>query len=397
MGHNHPVFFFKEGFLLQFSPQQTEALRLINDWILNPLQQVFYLAGYAGTGKTTIAKELAVHFYAAFTGKATQVLASKGCNPARTIHSLIYRTKAQSGELLREMVRDLEDKEKEPEKFAADIEKLKNSIAILKKEMQKPFFTLNHESDLQDHHLLCVDECSMVDEAMGKDILSFNSLVLVLGDPAQLPPVRGRGYFTNQPPDFTLTEIHRQARGNPILDLATIVRQGQQVPKDHPFKVKPTADLAMSADQIIVGRNRTRHAINKRVRELHGRTDPLPVRGDRVVCLRNNHDLGIMNGQLFDVEKVHDISHEDSEILLELKDGPVVSAHKAVFYGEEVPVWLKRDAEEFDYGYAITCHKSQGSQWDRVLLFDESSAFKGDAAKWLYTGITRAAKELLIV
>ena len=57
----------------------------------------------------------------------------------------------------------------------------------------------------------------MVDEDLGRDLLSFGKPVLVLGDPAQLPPVKGGGFFTEAEPDVMLTEVHRQAADNPII------------------------------------------------------------------------------------------------------------------------------------------------------------------------------------
>ena len=59
--------------------------------------------------------------------------------------------------------------------------------------------------------------------------------------------------------------------------------------------------------------------------------------------------------------------------------------------------WLMSEGQMFDYGYALTCHKSQGSQWDDVLIFDESGIFRSDRFRWLYTAITRAAEKVSVV
>lgn len=241
-----------------------------------------------------------------------------------------------------------------------------------------------------------VHNCSMVDRRLGQDLLSFGCKILVLGDPAQLPPVKGGGFFTDCSPDIMLTEIHRQARENPILDLATRIRQGEPW-KDHSLtaaKVEP--EEAMAFNQIIVGRNATRTAINARCRELLGMPPGFPVAGDKVVCLRNNHEIGIMNGAIYDVDSC-DPGESEDHIFLGLAGLPALSAHTAPFAGQPVDPWSARDHEMFDYGYALTCHKSQGSQWDSVLVFDESRCFRGNERRWLYTAVTRAAKTLKVV
>jgi exodeoxyribonuclease V len=66
--------------------------------------------------------------------------------------------------------------------------------------------------------------------------------------------------------------------------------------------------------------------------------------------------------------------------------------------GPEAVAWEQRKhSDEFDYGYALTVHKAQGSQWDRLVLFDESFAFRDSRERWLYTAITRAAESITIV
>src|SRR5215211_3293652 len=156
-----------------FTPHQETALAAVADWLKakpgergTPL--VFRLFGYAGTGKTTLARHIAervdgkVHF-AAFTGKAALVMRSKGCAGASTIHGLIYQPR-DSGEAT-------------------------------------PTFELWDDAPVSRAKLVIIDECSMVDEELGRDLMSFNVPLLVLGDPAQLPPVQGGGYFTNANPD----------------------------------------------------------------------------------------------------------------------------------------------------------------------------------------------------
>ena len=245
--------------MVSFSPQQERAIKQVKDWLGSP-SQVFRLFGFAGTGKTTLARHLDADYYAAYTGKAAHVLQQKGC-PATTIHSLIYHAKEKSEQRLAELIALYE---KDPS------EELYREIKKEEKNLRSPSFVLNLESPLRDATLLIIDECSMVDQRMGEDLLSFGCKILVLGDPAQLPPIMGGGFFTEQKPDFLLTEVHRQAADNPVLDLATRIRMGEPW-EDHELVVNEIdSDMVLAMDQIIVGRNATRHQVNDRIRELLG-------------------------------------------------------------------------------------------------------------------------------
>jgi exodeoxyribonuclease-5 len=167
----------------------------------------------------------------------------------------------------------------------------------------------------------------------------------------------------------------------------------------------------IGADQILVGRNATRRAYNARLRERRGFTSPLPVAGDKLVCLRNNRNKGLFNGGLWIVKekpkkrrKILRLRIAPDEDLdgrpAHLADPHVkVSVRQECFDGNiEEFVWEERKGfDEFDYGYVLTVHKSQGSQWDDVVLFDESAIFSEHRARWLYTGVTRAAKRLCVV
>jgi exodeoxyribonuclease-5 len=341
------------------------------------------------------------------------VLRKKGCHGASTIHSLIYRPKDKSREHLRALEKQYAELQ-EKGGPAAEIAKLEIEMERERQNLARPAFSLNEESELREASLVIVDECSMVDEQMAQDLLYFGVPLLVLGDPAQLPPVAGFGYFTDARPDFMLTDVKRQALDNPILQLATTVREGDRIATGTygesvvlPYGSKLTPELALGFEQIIVGKNATRRAINNRCRSLLGRTQELPQAGDKLVCLRNNHDLGVLNGTLWNTQvavPVYDGKGDVEHVTLEITsmDEPQrpaidLNAHPHPFRGEDVPLFLKREAQEFDYGYALTCHKSQGSQWDNVLVLDESHVFRKEAARWLYTAITRAAERITII
>jgi exodeoxyribonuclease-5 len=250
----------------------------------------------------------------------------------------------------------------------------------------------------------------MVDEELGRDLLSFGVPVLVLGDPAQLPPVKGGGFFTEAAPDVMLTEVHRQAADNPIVRLSMTVREGGRL---EPGRYGESAviarsgidrEIVMKADQVLVGMNKTRRLYNNRIRELLGFRDPMPAAGEKLVCLRNDKTKGLLNGGTWTIQALRTgnpryvrmdvVSEDDAK-----KRAVDVSVLKEFFEGreEEAPALLRRESDEFTYGYALTVHKAQGSQWDDVVLFDESFAFREHRARWLYTGLTRAAERITIV
>src|SRR5215472_10701671 len=365
-----------------FTPHQDAALKAAAAWLKarpgSPgTPQIFRLFGYAGTGKTTLARHLAEDVngdvvFAAFTGKAALVMRRKGCSDASTIHSMIYRAR-DSGE-------------------------------------ETPSFELWDDSPAAHASLVVIDECSMVDAELGRDLLSFGAPVLVLGDPAQLPPIQGGGFFTDQPPDAMLTEVHRQALGDPIVQLSMEVRAGHALtPVKHDLtEVVRRGDFdparALETNQILVGRNATRRAYNARLRERRGLDGALPVAGDKLVCLRNNRRKGLFNGGLWVVKKrgVRKSGVLSLRLLPEdetLARALPVSVRPECFTGgiEQMEWPVRKRYEEFDYGYVLTVHKAQGSQWDDVVLFDESFAFQDTRERWLYTGITRAVRRLTVV
>jgi exodeoxyribonuclease-5 len=300
---------------MEFGAQQVEALDAIRDWLddcdQGATNKVFRLFGYAGTGKTTLAKHIGdavavsenehdglrtVPQYAAYTGKAAVVMKRKGCANARTLHSLIYTSHDKSKERLFELQSQFAVCQSTQPVDTALLAQLDEAIAIEQEAIKQPGFALKPDALLvrrwdEDEHqsipdyrikMFIIDECSMVDTRLGQDLLSFNVPVLVLGDPAQLPPVGSGGFFTKQKPDFLLTDIHRQAEGDPIITLANIVREGGNLEPGTYGESQVCTKAALhqddwlEADQILCGLNKTRHAINKRCRELLGFTGHPP-------------------------------------------------------------------------------------------------------------------------
>jgi exodeoxyribonuclease-5 len=404
---------------------QTAAIQRAEAFLADERAKVLIIMGPAGSGKTTIAKEIAKlcrrPVFGAYTGKAASVLQRKGCFGATTLHRLFYRMQPKSEARLVDLKKRLEDLKAAQTAQPAtdrqsDIRRLEYAVAEETKLLRRPGFSLNldPESEAAQADCVIVDEVSMVDERMGSDILKIAKKVIVTGDPYQLPPVGGGGYFTNRKPDITLSEIHRQGADSPILDLATDIRNGKGyrigdygpalriLSSSDPRK----RDLCLGADQMIIGLNETRKLANAGHRESRGITDPHPVVGDRLVALKNDHEYGIYNGTVWHVVEVGDTMGQGNNRTIDLTvrsdDDPEVvlpvQAWLNIFEGADPPPGRDKDDPQcFYFGYAITCHKSQGSEWKNVYVYDQSRYFRNDWAKWLYTAVTRASESLTLV
>ncbi len=375
---------------LELDTNQQYAFARVTTWLENPNKaQVFRLFGYAGTGKTTLATHIArtteasYVLFGAFTGKAALVLSNKLQNAglssrATTIHRLIY-------------------------------------IPILDEETGEVAFMLNKDSDLHYADLLIIDEVSMVSRKIAQDLESFGVPILVIGDPAQLPPVKGMEHYIGEKPDVLLTKIHRQDHGNPILEIADRVRRGLPMPArgDHGDTVRVmaphdlTVAVLLDADIRLVGKNSTRHLLNDQIRALLGFSGDIPCPAERVVCLRNCYDFHVelYNGSLWTVLssekraanfKDWNYTVVEMEICNEHDEVVTVVVPVEFFAGleEDVPVPVREHHQQFAFGYALTTHKSQGSEWGKVLLFDQPV---GHFSRWRYTAVTRAAQSLVIV
>ena len=369
---------------MEWSTGQTQALAGVDNWWHKSSEQVHRVFGYAGTGKTTLAKCFADQVggrtqYAAFSGKAAVVMRKAGCRGASTIHSLIY------------------DAVEDP--LTGKVE-----------------YGLNSNSKLMEKaNLIIIDECSMVDQEIGQDLLSFGKPILVLGDPAQLPPIKGTGYFTDCEPNHLLTEIHRQAEGNPIIHLATQVRNGEKLVAGDfgSSRVCGKKDIKSNTwddfDQLLVGRHVTRNAKNSSIRAFRGAENKLPVVGDKVICRRNNKKEGLFNGGMFEIKMLRQEMDGSLDKVFKLR------LDSLDFEGFTVDVYVRNELftlgrekaaqeihwrdfkkhELFEYGYALTVHSSQGSQWENVCVFDESGCFD-ESERWLYTAITRASETVVV-
>lgn len=430
---------------------QEEAVSLIKEWYSKKEKLVFTLSGYAGTGKTFlinyITKELNLKdrdvAYIAPTGKACSVLIQKGRTNAMTIHRLIYTPV-----------------DEEYTTKLGDSNVKSHRIKFVKK------------SSIQDYKLIVVDEISMVDKDVLKDLLSYEIPILASGDIAQLPPINECNTLLNNP-DFILTEIVRQAKDNAIISVANMARNKIYIPNgwygNHDVLVinkkllssTSLSKLYLSSDQIICGLNSTRIRINNEIRKLKGINiydNPYPLPNEKVICCVNNWDkyldndkqYNLVNGTIgtiitekkpenmefairqlsFLPDFLTNCSNEeyyyDSKIFS--NDEWAFDMHQKIFClldGKFVLKQLLRKKElsqsdkeytkivrdyiltnkktineeqinRFEYAYAISCHKAQGSEWNNVVVIDESHAFN-EPEKWLYTAITRAKKKLVII
>lgn len=389
---------------IQLSDLQTKVLASIVEWYRLPVKrsQVFYLYGYAGTGKSTIVEraieELKAHcnckdvITAAYTGKAASVLQKKGVKNAQTIHSLLY-------------IPQLDEK---------------GNLYFVKRDVS--------DGDFAD--LIVLDECSMIGQDIAADILALGRKVLVIGDPGQLPPISGDPGFHTHKPDAFLTEIHRQAAESPIIRLATMVRNGERLPlkfeegdvKILPLNWENREYIFNPETQVIGGTHKTRYNYTQAIRNRFNIFGEKPVAGEKIICCKTNYKYGFFNGfmgisgelEMISSEKVDKkggaYKAEDwhLDVYLEDLEKP---RHKMLIdpylfqnhfnNGQLKPLEDNNKNyglySEFDWAYVITCHKAQGSSFDHVTVIDDSDVFKENQAKWLYTSLTRAERGLTLL
>ena len=374
---------------MEIAAEKKDLLKKIIHWYKNIDQDKPYLTlgGYAGTGKTTllailrrILAENNPKFkvaFASYTGKATRVLK----NYLESAAVLIY----------------------------SPIEDDKDEIIGWKRKEEL------------EANLIIIDEASMIDERIWRDLLSYQVPILAVGDHGQLPPISGR-FNLMQEPDLRLETIFRQAANNPIIRLSVMAREKGEIPLGHFGQhvlkiskrdsenqelVEEYLQNFNSETLVLCAYNHTRVRLNNYLRQLLGFESPEPQAGDRVICLRNNQAKGIFNGMLGKINWLADAG-EYYEMKIDLDDqaekgfeGKVLKsqfgAKEAMNFTYQRRKTLKVDL--FDFAYAITVHKAQGSQAKRVILFEErfKQMSDDDWRRWLYTAVTRAEEELIII
>lgn len=410
---------------ITLSPQQDKAISAIHGWYKANNQPIFILNGFAGCGKTTLAKlfpELVTEqgdgsvVYAAFTGKAALQLRKKGCGNATTLHKLLYSPMEKDRKALLALTKALGDELKlSPLGDSETAKRLKHEIHHERRRVAAPSWQLKAPDLRPEVKLLVVDESSMVDAKVYNDLLALDKKIIFLGDPFQLPPVFGESPVMSQAPDFVLTEVHRQAWDNPVLRAATELRNGAYPiwqPGMDKFQMLTTKEASYetyaAADQVLCGRNATRRRLNHRLRGRlvsDGKIEAsmLPAaKGDKVVFLRNDHEEKIFNGALATLTSI--IDGDDPE----MPDGLLIDATDEENSVTGYEVWggvllghdisdAPRRAQIIDFGYALTVHKSQGSEWPHVVVHNEPVGHGQNALRWLYTAISRAQDKCVVV
>lgn len=367
------------------------------------------ISGYAGSGKSTLIKFIIAALgltnnevcYVAYTGKAAQVLRQKGCPNAITAHKLLYKAKP-----------------------------MPNGTYIFE---EKPILD-------EDYKLLVVDEISMLPMEMWLALLKHRIPVIACGDPFQLPPVdQDADNHVLDDPHIFLDEIMRQAQDSEIIRLSMHIREGQplntfKASENQVIICKPqdvVSGMYEWADQILCATNERRHSVNTIMRDLKG-FGPEPEVGDKIISLRNqweffsnsNEPAPLTNGTIGYITKslkknlyipqwisaspipvLYTGMEDENEDLFEAIpiDYTSLTTGQKFLTGQQ-EFKMRKNSRcpnppfEFAYAYGITVHKSQGSEWKKVLVFEERFPFdKTEHARWLYTAVTRASEKLVVV
>ena len=364
------------------------------------------ISGYAGSGKSTLVKFIVQSLpgidpekdvvYATFTGKAAQVLLKKGNNNVSTLHKLLFESLPRPDGTW----------------YRKPVERIPYKIVV-------------------------IDEVSMVPDSMIQQLFKYSCYIIALGDPFQLPPVTKDDVNTLlDKPHVFLNEIMRQAQESEIIRVSMDIREGKDLSLLDGKEVKIfdksqfTTDMMLWADQVLVGTNATRINLNNTMRDMLGRSGG-PQEGDKIICLKNEWDIladnedPLVNGTIGFLQNCYStyvsfpryLGGHRFDVLQSdfVTDGGALFTDinmdkKMIMTGEKCCDWktayaIGRNREhcwklpkEFTYGYAITGHKAQGSQWDKVLIVEEKFPFdKTEHARWLYTAVTRAVEKAVII
>jgi exodeoxyribonuclease-5 len=414
---------------VKLSPEQVKALDAVNAWAKegwrsNVSKPFFTMAGYAGTGKTTLTQYFINQqsepvTCCAPTGKAASVLEKKLTNArVSTIHAALYKPVAPSLANLQRLEQQLVLHPGNRDIEHA-IEKEKKRLA-----RKNVSFGLKDEADrlISPGQLVIIDEASMVTRRMHQDLLNTNARILYVGDPGQLPPVQDKGFFQEHRPDAMLEQVQRQALDSPIIRISMRVRNGENIERTYdadkegvPFRKLPKqhypGERWLDYDQVITGSNDSRRKINRYFRGKKGFKSWWPEDGDKLICLKNDSETeiyyinGILASSISKALYAPDFGEIVGNILYEdmVVNGVIFYRYPFHIHYDPAAVeepWQVRQStgmKEFDYAYAITVHKSQGSEWDRVILADDGFCIGGAEfrKRWLYTAVTRAKEELL--
>lgn len=375
--------------MIVLTQQQEWTIKEVKKLLIQK-KPIITIAGFAGTGKTTLVQYLIESLgytlddvaFACFTGKASLVLQQKGI-PATTLHSLLYISFMNKGG---------------------------DFVHVKKKELDYPY------------KLIVIDEISMVSNDILTVARSHKIPIIALGDIGQLPPIGETNGLLDHP-DIVLTEILRQEVDNPIIQLSMDIRAGKllSLTKNENIMIIDRSDLVAGmftwADQILCGYNNTRNEINATIRKILGYENPIPEVGEKIICTKNywntlSHDqnLPLVNGTIGFIDKIYFSTNKEQ--IIDFKPDYIDDLFKKItvdtaLYQNQKPkeqwiykagrrIPILKDVKFFDWAYAITTHRFQGSQADKILVFEE--ILNLDTHKqWLYTAVTRSAQKIIIV
>jgi exodeoxyribonuclease-5 len=373
-----------------FTSDQKEAVERVAEWYMNSTKQLYKMSGVAGTGKTTVIahlgplmKKICGHYpriaYCAFTGKAAKVMRDKGMDAA-TIHSTIYEASVH----------------------------LNEETGFLEHEYRK--------KDFIDADLIVVDEASTVSKELHDDLCSFRKKILYVGDHAQLPPVGSDiNLMDERYLDFKLEKIHRQAEHSDIIRLSMAIRNGDSIAYHNGEETAKVRAIDFNKgdyvyfDQVLCGKNAVRVTLNNQIRSAYRFETTEPCPKSKMIFLYNNKEANVYNGQQFIITSAK--KDKDGDYVIEYIDiydkeagvqkgmimGKLINSEKGFQSLQLTKKDLKKRMLFCDHGFAITVHKSQGSEWPSVCLVDDGMFFwdADNRRRFLYTACTRARKKFV--
>lgn len=388
---------------MQLTKKQEEGLKIAIARYKNK-ESYTCIAGYAGTGKTTLIRFIidALEIpqdkvaYIAYTGKASLVMRNNGCPTSVTAHKFLYKANKTTN---------------------------KNS---------KFLYTFQAKEKLdKDYQLIVVDEVSMIPKRMWEQLLSHKIHAIAMGDPFQLSALGENTDILNHPHIF-LDEIMRQTEDNEIIRLSMNIRNKNNLKlgkfnNTHLMLEKDLhAGMFTWADQILCGKNETRKNINETCRKIKFNNPNLnedPLINDKIICVKNDWDRFSLSGEVLmngTIGIIKDIKLEQSKmyrkymdyncwITLDSDDDLFIECYSDYKYLTTDEPTINREnmrkfpkgftMDLFEYGYAITCWKAQGSEYNKVLFLAErvGTMDREMYARYLYTGVTRARDKLVLV
>ena len=367
---------------IKLSPKQTEIFEEIMHFILEGDESAYVFSGVAGSGKSVIIDKIQADLkliglrshIIAFTGRAVSSLINKGAESVGTIHSLLY--------------------------FPVIDEKTKEIIG---------WNYVSKEEIRASYDVIIVEEGGMVSEKLFEDIMEIGVPTVFVGDKEQLPPIDDNGFNVMDAAQAHLTEIHRQAEGNPIITLSRQIREYGFFRKKHLEGIKQITRQQLTrqymeknpTDMIICGTNATRKKMNELYRYANGFYESFPEVGERLMGLQNKRtssEAMIYNGGLYIVEGVGGKTFGGRDVIVKNEHGSLFTCVIGLDEWESGSVPSRESVySHFDYGYAATCHKCQGSQFNHVTFIKEDVSWFVDQRKFDYTAVTRAVKDLTVV